>query len=496
MAEESYDNLSFDSIVELCERAKFIRDMFTDNEIDALYSFMQEPEVKQEPRHRLPEKLSEKCNVLIFEFLASKYSETNSPLVEAYSIFCNKFSAENMFELYFLLKDSFLRTDDATTPILEKISAELKEDEEVFHNYLDLHGMTEGEFDNMIEELTHQKSLIAYASKFTKYWRKMINLILEYTKKKYFSHLTGSTKELIPETLYAAKRLYDTFPSICQRAESLSGSLLEIKMISCYFNQNDENKTDAVLGILFSVVLMYKLAYIDDWQHNLFEFVFDNMNEPQKLGFIHFLNLSVNEGGSPYVEEFCDAMEVYCDENEVKQPIPWNLITRRNVILARDNNNYETTQYVRVRRNKLKGSPNGEEEDRILHRNLKKLHGLLIDRGCIGEETNTELFIYRLSGLNRPDEYIMSKRILCNDIKFMAYVLRGLCSCDKEKLPASTLNKFFLSKNGKEPNFSANTNVQAEDFERKNSNPKLLEAMDILEKCGFVNCKDIHNGNR
>ena len=38
--------------------------------------------------------------------------------------------------------------------------------------------------------------------------------------------------------------------------------------------QNDENKTDTVLGILFSVVLMYKLAYIDDWQHNLFEFVF------------------------------------------------------------------------------------------------------------------------------------------------------------------------------------------------------------------------------
>lgn len=149
-----------------------------------------------------------------------------------------------------------------------------------------------------------------------------------------------------------------------------------------------------------------------------------------------------------------------------------------------------------MRRNKLKGSPNGEEEDRILHRNLKKLHGLLIDRGCIGEETNTELFIYRLSGLNRPDEDIMSKGILCKDIKFMAYVLRGLCSCDKEKLPASTLNKFFLSKNGKEPNFSANTNVQAEDFERKNSNPKLLEAMDILEKCGFVNCKDIHNGNR
>lgn len=87
MAEESHDNLSLDSIVELCERVKFIRDMFTDNEIDALYSFMQEPEVKQEPRHRLPEKLSEKCNVLILEFLASKYSETNSPLVEAYSIF-------------------------------------------------------------------------------------------------------------------------------------------------------------------------------------------------------------------------------------------------------------------------------------------------------------------------------------------------------------------------------------------------------------------------
>lgn len=471
MAEESHDNFSLDSIVELGERAKFIRDMFTDNEIDALYSFMQEPEVKQEPRHRLPEKLSEKCNVLILEFLASKYSETNSPLVEAYSIFCNKFSAENMFEQYFLLKDSFARTNDATTPILEKISAELKEDEEVFHNYLVLHGMTEGEFDNMIEELTHQKSLIAYSYKFTKYWRKIINLILEYTKKKYFSHLTGSTKELIPEALYASKRLYDTFPSICQRADSLSGCLLEMKKVSCYFNQNDENKTDVVLGILFSVVLIYKLSYKDDWQHNFFEFVFDNMNEPQKLGFIYFLNLSVNEGGSPYVEEFCNAMEVYCDENGVKQPIPLNLITRRNIILVRDNNNYDTTQYVRVRRNKLKGSPEGEEEDRILYRNLKKLHGL-------------------------PDEYIMSKRILCNDIKSMAYVLRGLCSCDKEKLPASTLNNFFLSKNDKEPNFSANTNVQAEDFERKNSNPKLLEAIDILEKCGFVNCKDIHNGNR
>ena len=88
-----------------------------------------------------------------------------------------------MFNYIPFLKDSFVRTNDATTPILEKISAELKEDEEVFHNYLVLHGMTEGEFDNMIEELTHQKSLIAYASKVTKYWRKMINLILEPTLK-------------------------------------------------------------------------------------------------------------------------------------------------------------------------------------------------------------------------------------------------------------------------------------------------------------------------
>ena len=61
---------------------------------------------------------------------------------------------------------------------------------------------------------------------------------------------------------------------------------------------------------------------------------------------------------------------------------------------------------------KLKGVPkDSEKEDRILYYKLKELFDKLVELGWIANEANKELFVYRLSGLNKPDGYVIEKKL-------------------------------------------------------------------------------------
>lgn len=495
MAAESYDNLTIESTVELAERLNIIRDMFTDDDIESLFLFMQEPRNKQ--KDRVPETLSEKCNVLINDFLSSKYATTISPLVGAKSI-CNQVFTENFFDNILCLKEELSEIfDKERTPksILEGITERIRANERIYQDYLTANGMSQEEFENMINELSCQESLFAYITKYIKYRKKFINLLFEYSKNRI--HYNSDDCANIPfiAVLNASKELHNYSPTIFKRAESLANNLDELKIIGSLFSQNDEDKKDVVLGALFSCVYIYAFAYRDDWKKNVFEHIFDLMNEPQKTGFVRFLNLSVDDGGSPYVEEFCDALNLYCIEKGIKPTIALGLIKRRKITFVRDAS--DNKEYVRVLNNKLKGvSKDSKEEDEVLHDNLKKLYHILIEKNYIADENSEDLFVYRLSGLNRPNNNVISKRIICNNVKGMAYVLRGLCSSSKEKFPSSTLNGFFLSKGGNIPNFSSGTNVQESDFCGKTANEKLLEAVSILSQCNFINVQDMHDGRR
>ena len=498
--------LEAEELSDFLERANHIRDMFTDDEIESLWAFLETQEQEKSSISRLPETLSEKCNVLMADFLKSKYANTQSPLIGARSVL-DKIAPEYYDELlcgaileYFRHQKDILmmfNSGETVEPLLEEMVAEIKADKYAFQDYLMQNGMTEEGFNHMIRELVNAETPTASIKVLQKYGREWMNLFFEYTRCK-FNRDTEESKDCDYITILdEVKDLQRHFPDIFDRVESLSKNLTDMLNLHRLFVFICNDEKGNVLSHLFFCVFVYALGYKDDWQRSFFGYVFGAMGESQKTGFVRFLNLPVEEGGSLYVEEFCDAMEQYCGENSIRPMIPLNLVKRRNKKeLVRDNNTYDDTQYVRVLNCKLPrcSGKDKNEVDKTLYGKLKMLFDLLVKEGYI-ENSSSDLFIYRLSGLNRPDDNIIAQGVRCMNVKGLAYVLRGLCSSSIEKFPSSTLNKFFKTKKGNIPNFSSGTNVQAGDL-KKLANKKLSEAIKMLRECGFENVEDIHDGSR
>lgn len=497
--------LEAEELSDFLERANHIRDMFTDDEIESLGAFWETQEQEKLSISRLPETLSEKCNVLMADFLKSKYAKTQSPPIGVRSVLdkiapeCCEHLCGNILEYFRHQKDVLMMfySGETDKPFLEEVVAEIKADEYAFQDYLMQNGMTEEGFNHMIRELVNAETLPALIKVLKKYGRELMKLSFEYARCK-FNHDTEESKDCDYITILDdVKDLQRHFPDIFDRVESLSKNLTDMLNLHLLFGFICNDEKDNVLSHLFFFVFVYALGYKDDWQRSFFGYVFGAMGESQKTGFVRFLNLPVEEGGSLYVEEFCDAMEQYCGENGIRPMIPLNLVKRRNKKeLVRDNNTYDDTQYVRVLNCKLPRcfGKDKNEVDKMLYDKLKKLFDLLVKNGYI-ENSSSDLFIYRLSGLNRPDDNIVAKSVRCMNVKGLAYVLRGLCSSSKEKFPSSTLDKFFKTKKGNTPNFSSGTNVQVGDL-KKLVNKKLSEAIKMLRECGFENVEDIHDGSR
>ena len=60
--------LEAEELSDFLERANHIRDMFTDDEIESLWAFWETQEQEKSSISKLPETLSEKCNVLMADF--------------------------------------------------------------------------------------------------------------------------------------------------------------------------------------------------------------------------------------------------------------------------------------------------------------------------------------------------------------------------------------------------------------------------------------------
>lgn len=503
------DNFSPDSIVEFEEKLQIIREMFTDEEVDSLCSFMQE--YNPASKYRKPETLSEKCILLIFAFEQSKFAKTYSGLIGVKSKI-GKVSVKDFFEfiLYMkhylksYIKDDLKDCDENKTRvqlILDEITEEIKSNGDSYREYLEDNGMTDKDYVIMIDELSNQKySLSAFIKPLKKYWKKIKNLIWVYSLSKVHPKLESNGEYIWTNVIDSVKELYKQFPFLCQRVETLSDSLFEMKVLGNALFQNNSKK-DNILGVLFCDVFLYAFVYKENWQKNAFEECFDYFNETQKLGFIQFLNLSVEEGGSPYVEDFCDAMEHYCFDKNIEPAIKLDLVKRRNKLLIHDDGKYDTPQFVRVLNSKLKGvaNKNPKDIDRLLYNDLDKLYGELIEQDYIEKDTDKDLFIYRLSGLNRPNGKELRQIVLGKAKRVgvrMGYILRCLCSDDKEQFRSSVLNNFFLSNKGKKPEFSTAMYQSWEDFRKNRSHvdPNFVEAVSLLEKIGFIHCEFSHKG--
>lgn len=137
----------------------------------------------------------------------------------------------------------------------------------------------------------------------------------------------------------------------------------------------------------------------------------------------------------------------------------------------------------------------GHLSERVSRRRecLEKLYCILIERGYLDENTDKELFIYRFTGLGEPynkDQTIRWKGVN----KLLGYIARCLLTYRNSGSEGlGKFGEFFENEDGKHPSLPSAKHITLEDYHMnpdKRSYRQFKEAIEILQKCGFVNVEN------
>lgn len=472
---------------------KVIRKMFSEEELSAFDNFVN----SQHPQICEPESLSEKCYLLSTQASCTddfKVTNTRTWAIEN----VKKLSLKDLLLSSMPKAQEFFKGDIDLRSVITPMVDTVKESPVIYGTFLLSNGLTDDGFQMLINRmlsLESKEEKMAYMYKHEDLFKQ---LIIEYSSlsiNKDIEALCFNRDEVLAR-LYVLKESFRQFPNLFSKAEPFCRNIEKWYKYCSFLSNMPKSEYDCILYGLFVFVRSYIGIYSNNWRKYMFEEQFDLMDGSQRLSFVYFLNLSEKDGGSPYAEAFCDAMEQYCYEDNIEPAIPLNLANRRTAKLVRNGSKGE---YVRVLNGKLKGVPkDSEKEDRILYYKLKELFDKLVELGWIDNEANKELFVYRLSGLNKPDGYVIDKKIKLKRVNKIAYVLRCLCSSSKEEFHSQTLNSFFIGPKNNEAKFSQGTRIFKEDIEKNNpgQKPVFWEVVKLLEDLGFCNVTDVHYGSR
>ena len=470
-----------------------IRKMFSKEELSAFDIFVN----SQHPQIYEPESLSEKCYLLFRQASCTndfKVTNTRTWVIEN----AKKISLKDFILSFMPKAQGFFEGDIDLRSVITPMVETIKESSVIYRTFLVSNALTDDGFQMLINRMLSLESKEERMSYMYKHEDLFKQLIIEYSSlsiNKEKEALCFNRDEELAQ-LYVLKESYKQFPNLISKAEPFCRNIEKWNKYRIFLLNMPESDYDYILLGLFVFVRSYIDIYSNDWRKFRFDEQFDLMDESQRFSFLNFLNLSVEDGGSPYAEEFCDAMEQYCYENDIEPAIPLNLVNRRTAKWIRNGSKGE---YVRVLNSKLKGVPkDSEKEDSILYYKLKELFDKLVELGWIDNEANKELFVYRLSGLNKPDGYVIDQKIKLKTVNKMAYVLRCLCSSSKVKFHAATLNSFFIGPKGNPTRFSQGTRITKEDIEKPNlcQKPVFWKIVRLLEDLGFCNVTDVHDGSR
>lgn len=137
----------------------------------------------------------------------------------------------------------------------------------------------------------------------------------------------------------------------------------------------------------------------------------------------------------------------------------------------------------------------GHLSERVSRRRecLEKLYCILIERGYLDENTDKELFIYRFTGLGEPynkDQTIRWKGVN----RLLGYIARCLFTYRNSGTEGlGKFGEFFEDEDGKHPYLPSAKHITLEDYHMnpdKRSYRQFKEAIEILQKCGFVNVEN------
>lgn len=490
------NDISFEeNVTILLERIPFIRNLFSQAELRKARNFVFNIGLKN-PLKQSAHKaytLQEKCFVLISNFYSSKNSESAANDINA----IKEIEAITIRQIERIML--FAPTDmlDDKTVNYEYLASVLKNSPKEYRIFLHESRMTEFEFDNFIVECSNPDCTDCRDNdnsdeELNEFIRR-INLLFYFA----FKVLAEERKEDWSEEkmmckLEIAQHLHSEYFNLFSKAFSIFSSDDECFQTIWGLSLFARKKYESEIRRLLEYTYLYSLVYGEDWMSTFFVDIPGDLNPSERLSFVNFLNLSVEDGGSPYVEEFCEEMEKYCIDNDIEPAFPLNLVNRRTAKLVRNGSKGE---YVRVLSGKLKGvNMDPDKEDRILYGNLKKLHYKLIEEGILDKTADEGLFIYRLSGLNKPDE--LTNNLKVKDSTKLGLVLRCLCSDHLNVFHSKKISKFFITDKCKEPNFSANTKVTPVEMKEPIPKTNFYYVVKLLEDLGFCNVTDVHDGSR
>lgn len=137
----------------------------------------------------------------------------------------------------------------------------------------------------------------------------------------------------------------------------------------------------------------------------------------------------------------------------------------------------------------------GHLSERVSRRRecLEKLYCILRERDYIDENTDKELFIYRFTGLGDPynkDQTIRWKGVN----RLLGYIARCLLTYRNSGTEGlGKFGEFFEDEDGKHPYLPSAKHITLEEYHMnpdKRSYRQFKEAIEILQKCGFVNVEN------
>lgn len=236
---------------------------------------------------------------------------------------------------------------------------------------------------------------------------------------------------------------------------------------SRFFNLEAFDPYYTVIGAF----LQYHQVYSDEWEEYLFWTVKAATCQVQdKIGFIRFLNSKEEEGGSRFTSTFVEWLEETQKHNEIL--LDTNIFKQRTSISDFYNDN--PAWYEKIPNTKIKGK-------RSIIECLDNLYLKLIKKEWIPQNTNKELFIYRLSGQKGP--YDMTFKMKWTDKPAtLGKLVRCLYETQNNCPPYTKIGDFFGLKN----NIAGASNILSHNKTAK-------EIIKFLESCGFTNVDVFEN---
>ena len=153
--------------------------------------------------------------------------------------------------------------------------------------------------------------------------------------------------------------------------------------------------------------------------------------------------------------------------------------------------------YLRVLDEKIPGY----ESERPSRRRecLEKLYCILIERDYIDENTDKELFLYRFTGVG--GSYTKDQTICWKGVnRLLGYITRCLCTYQTEGTEGlGKFGKLFVNEEGNHPYLPSARHIKLEEYYKnpdKRSYQQFKEAIEILQKCGFINVENTSTRGR